>query len=328
MFTGGNILRYFIGIDGGATKTAVCAVNADNFSVHCTRTAGSSWREHGVCKVARKLREAVGGLLGDDYGRIAGMAMGLPCYGESAEGDRALEKAIRGAFPDIPIYLANDVEVGWAGSLALEPGINIVAGTGAIAFGKDARGKTARSGGWSEFFGDEGSCYWVGRKVMELFSKQSDGRMPKDELYTTVRRGLVLKDDIDFIDLIHTEYLDYRKQVASLQFLAEKAALAGSLSAIALYEEAVRELCLLVDALRSRLDFNSPPWTVSYTGGLFKVKEFVLKQFSQKIEKEGGRLILPRFTPVEGAVLLALERFYPDGLEQIKKILSGRKEND
>ena len=318
-------MPYFVGIDGGATKTAICAVGADNFSLRYAITAGSSWREHGVWKVAQNLREAVNSLLGDGDNRIAGMAMGLPCHGESAEGDRALEKAIRGVFSDIPFYLTNDVEVGWAGSLALKPGINIVAGTGAIAFGKDACGKTARSGGWSEFFGDEGSCYWVGRKVMELFSKQSDGRIPRDELYTMVRRELELEDDFGFIDLIHTEYMGYRKQVASLQFLAEKAALAGSLSAIALYEEAVHELCLLVDALRGRLDFTTPPWTVSYSGGLFKAKEFVLRQFSEKIESEGGRLALPCFAPVEGAVLLAFERFYPDGPEQIQKILMEKR---
>ena len=319
-------MRYFVGIDGGGTKTAICAASIDDPLLRYSQTAGSSWREHGVWKVAQNLKEAVDGLMGDDYNRIAGIAMGLPCHGESAEGDRALEKAIQGIFPDIPIYFTNDVEVGWAGSLALEPGINIVAGTGAIAFGKDVHGKTARSGGWSEFFGDEGSCYWVGRKVMELFSKQSDGRLPKDELYITVRRELELKDDISFIDLIHTEYLGYRKQVASLQFLAEKAALAGAPSAIALYGEAVNELCLLVDSLRNRLDFSAPLWTVSYSGGLFKAKELVLKQFSGKIENDGGKLARPCFTPVEGAVLLAFERFFPGGLEQIKKtLMEGRK---
>jgi len=290
-----------------------------------SKTSGASWREHGVWKVAQNLKEAVVDLMGDEYGLIGGIAMGLPCHGESADGDSALERAIRGEFSDIPLYFTNDVEVGWAGSMALSPGINIVAGTGAIAFGKDIHGKTARSGGWSEFFGDEGSCYWMGRKVMELFSKQSDGRMPRDELYTTVRRELTLKDDISFIDLIHSEYVGYRKQVASLQFLAEKAALAGSASAKALYEEAVRELLLLVIAIRNQLDFSEKPFSVSYTGGLFKAGEFVMPQFSREIEKEGGVLSPPLFGPMEGAVLLAFQNFFPDGLEQVKKVMEESK---
>ena len=318
-------MRYYVGIDGGATKTAVCAASVDDTPLRYANTAGSSWREHGVWKVAKDLKEAVEGLMGEDYRLIAGIAMGLPCHGESAEGDLALEQAIREVFIDIPLYFTNDVEVGWAGSMALKPGINIVAGTGAIAFGKDIHGNTARSGGWSEFFGDEGSCYWVGRKIMELFSKQSDGRMPRDELYTTVYRELKLKDDFSFIDLVHNKYMAYREQVASLQFLAEKAALAGSPSAKALYIAAVEELLLLVNAIRNRLDFGDKSWNVSYSGGLFRAGKFVMPKFTEEIEKAGGKISVPRFPPVEGAVLLAFKQFAPDGLAKIQEILMEKK---
>ena len=323
--SGGKALQYYIGIDGGATKTAICAASVDAALPRYSKTSGASWREHGIWKVSQNLKEAVDDLMGDDYGLIAGIAMGLPCHGESAEGDSALERALREVFAGISLYFTNDVEVGWAGSMALESGINIVAGTGAIAFGRDVHGNTARSGGWSEFFGDEGSCYWMGRKVMELFSKQSDGRLPRDVLYDTVRRELRLKDDIGFIDLIHTEYVGYRKQVASLQFLAEKAALAGAPSAKALYNDAASELLLLVSAIRNRLDFTEKPWAVSYSGGLFKAGELILPRFRKEIEKEGGKLIVPRFSPVEGAVLLAFQHFNPEGLAQIQKQMMERK---
>jgi N-acetylglucosamine kinase-like BadF-type ATPase len=150
--------------------------------------------------------------------------------------------------------------------------------------------------------------------------------MPKDELYETVRSELRLKDDFSFIDLIHTEYLGYREQVASLQFLAEKAALAGSQSAKALYEEAVSELLLLVTAIKNKLNFTGKLWNVSYSGGLFKAENLVLPQFLRGIEKEGGKLIPPRFKPVEGAVLLAFQHFNPEGLIQIQKLITEGKQ--
>ena len=318
-------MQYLVGIDGGATKTAVCAASIGNSNLRRAKTTGSSWREHGVLKVAQKLKETIENLLGDDYRHIAGIAMGLPCYGESAEGDRALERAIRETFADFSLYITNDVEAGWAGSMALAPGINVVAGTGSIAFGKDIHGQTARCGGWGEFFGDEGSCYWVGRKILEAFSKQSDGRMPKDELYAIIYREFDLKDDFSFIDLIHTEYIVSRKKVASLQFLAEKAAQAGAPSAKAIYNEAARELRLLVSAIRNRLDFSENPLTVSYSGGLFRAGELILPQFSQEIGKENGKLASPRFEPVEGAVLLAFQHFCPDGLSDITERMNACK---
>ena len=252
-------MNYYIGIDGGGTKTAICAASVNEPLPRYSETFGTSWREYGIAEVALRLKLAVVELMEIDYAKIAGIAMGLPCYGESAEGDINLEKAVRKAFSPKPVYITNDVEVGWAGSLALAPGINIVAGTGSIAYGKDAHGNGLRCGGWSDFFGDEGSCYWIGRKVMEYFSKQADGRMPKDELYSIVFQELGLENDIDFIDIIHDKYLGLRKRVASLQFLAEKAALAGSASAKAIYAEAVNELCLLAMALRRHLDFKETP---------------------------------------------------------------------
>jgi len=311
----GRTLRYLLGIDGGGTKTALCAadisvVEKADFSsakVRYAVTSGTSWREHGAAKVAQKLCEAVRDLSVD--GQIAGVAMGLPCYGESHEGDSALEKEIARVFCDIPVYITNDVEVGWAGSLALEAGINIVAGTGSIAYGKDGSGKTARSGGWSEFFGDEGSCYWVGRKVLELFSKQADGRIPKDPLYETVRRAFGVNDDFDIIDPIYEKYMPSREQVASLQLLAEEAALLRSSSALEIYEQAVDELYLLAAAVYHQLDFDKKPFKVSYSGGLFKGGELVLPQFSRKLANLGGELVAPRLKPEEGAVLLAHSRF-------------------
>ena len=234
----------------------------------------------------------------------------------------ALESAVRQEFADINIYFTNDVEVGWAGSMAIEPGINVVSGTGSIAFGKDDSGKSVRCGGWSEFFSDEGSCYWMGRKVLELFSKQADGRIEKDALYDIVCQAFGLQSDMDIIDIVHDKYMPSREQVAGLQILAKEAALAGSPSVVKLYQEAVSELCMLIDAVYNQLDF-AKQFLVSYTGGLFKAGEFVLPQFSREIERMGGRLIAPRLKPEEGAILLACQRFLPGALGDIINACKG-----
>ena len=69
--------------------------------------------------------------------------------------------------------IVNDSVVGWAGSLGLSSGINLVAGTGSIAYGRNDAGEEARAGGWDERFSDEGSCYWLGMKSLELFQKKA-----------------------------------------------------------------------------------------------------------------------------------------------------------
>lgn len=314
-------MRYYIGVDGGGTKTAIAAAGQDGSALAFAKTGSASWREYGIATVVESIKQAIETLPFGEADSIAGIALGLPCYGESAEGDQELEQALLAAFPDIPLYFTNDVEVGWAGSLGLLPGVNVVAGTGSIAFGKNQGGKAARSGGWSEFFGDEGSCYWLGRRVMELFSKQSDGRMERDPLYETVRSALALTDDFDFIDLMHAEYIPQRDKVASLQLMGMQAARAGSESAKALYTEAAAELCLLVQAIRDRITPESDPFLVSYTGGLFQAGDLILPEFIKGIEALGGKVTSPKFGPAEGALLLAFSKFHPDGLPELQERL-------
>ncbi len=80
----------------------------------------------------------------------------------------------------------NDMVGGWAGSLAGRDGVNVIAGTGSMAYGE--RGGTAhRVGGWSEVFGDEGSAYWVAVQGLNAFSRMADGRLPRGPLHALVR---------------------------------------------------------------------------------------------------------------------------------------------
>jgi N-acetylglucosamine kinase-like BadF-type ATPase len=247
--------------------------------------------------------------------------MGLPCLGESEAGDRELLRAFTDAFPEIPLYLTNDVEVGWAGSLGLASGINVVSGTGSIAFGKDESGQAARCGGWSEFFSDEGSCYYIGRKSLQLFSKQADGRVPKDELYSIFRKEFDIKNDFEIIDLVHNEYLSNRDKVAALQLLAKEAALAGSCSARSLYIDAADELCDMVKAIKKQLHFINQPFPVSYSGGLFKAGELILTYFNEYVTAIGGNPVTPKYEPVYGAVLLAFEQNCSENLPGLRKRL-------
>jgi len=284
-------------------------------------TGSASWREFGVDNVITRIKTVIKNFPLDENGEVAAIAMGLPCYGESETGDRELQKTIKKEFSPIPVYITNDVEVGWAGSLGLTPGINVVAGTGSIAFGKDESGATARCGGWSEFFSDEGSCYYIGRNALQLFSKQADGRVPRDEFYTVFRKGLNIKNDFDIIDIVHGQYIGSRDKVASLQLLVKEAALEGSNCAGDLYKAAAEELCCLVLAVRNTLNFQKKPYMVSYSGGLYKAGDLILPYFFDGIAAYGGKPVSPKYEPMYGALLLAFEKSNPEGLPKLKERL-------
>lgn len=314
-------MKYYLGIDGGGTKTAYLLVDENGTFLAESQAKGCSYLELGVENAVKYLMEGVGSCLaqaGIALDMLSGAGIGLPCLGENQQSDARILGMLRERFAGTPVCIVNDVEAGWAGSLGMEPGINIVSGTGSIAFGKNQSGESKRSGGWSTFFGDEGSCYWLGRRAMELFAKQADGRVPKGRLYDIVRETLSFEQDTDFIARMEEEYIPLRSKTASFQKTLLLAARQGDESAKSLYQEAAEELGLMAESIAHPL-FGGEKVMVSYSGGLFHGKELVLPVLEKSIRRWKGQLAEPLFSPVQGAVLLGACQDGKAWMERIKE---------
>lgn len=303
-------MSYYIGVDGGGTKTAFLLAGNEGETVVEIRKKGCSYQMLGIEGAVKVLVEGIRECLKEadaDLADCCGCCIGIPCYGENPESDKRMEEALKRKLGNIPLHLVNDVEVGWAGAMDCQPGIHIVAGTGAIAFGVGENGVSARCGGWNEFFGDEGSCYWVGKEAMGLFAKEADGREEKGALYELVRSKEDITEDTEFIDLVLEELVPYRDRVAAFQLYASQAARMGDPAAVRLYEQAAKELALLARALKKKLLLPETV-PVTYSGGLFRNEELILEPLKKELERQGCRLQKAKRSAVEGALRLAMER--------------------
>lgn len=303
-------MKYVIGIDGGGTKTAYACAD-ENGRILAQSVEGSiSYREHGYDGMETRLREGVDHVLKDaalTLSDIDAIAIGIPCYGENKEADVRIEAICKDLFAETEVIPVNDAIVGYYGALSGRCGINIVSGTGSIACGSDASGRTARSGGWSEHFSDEGSCYWLGRQSMHLFCKESDYRIPRGAFYELVRKELGIREDFDFIDIAEKQYLPERSKVASLQKILLEAAEAGDAAAAALYEAACDELVQLAVGVKNQLCFTDTI-EVSLTGGLTHAEKFIAGPLKEKLRAQGMCYVPAESSPLEGAVILALKK--------------------
>jgi len=322
---------YVLGIDAGGTKTIFSLCDEAGRVLSVVRRPSIALPQVGEEKQREALLEGTrsalleAGLPAEEpspFG-LSAVCFGAPCWGESESGDEAMGCSMNRLFGMIPWLLCSDAQVAWAGSFALKPGINILAGTGAMAFGMDAHGRTARCGGWGEHFGDEGSGYWLGMRMLSVFSKEADGRLPKGALYPLVREHFQLHIDFEINDVFLRDYLPYRTKVAELQLILFEAAKQGDENAIACYEEAGREIALNVEGILDKLDFSGGA-QVSYSGGIFNTGALVMDSFRDALEARGCTIVRPLAPPWIGALMTALQLADADTNQALERLIQVR----
>jgi N-acetylglucosamine kinase-like BadF-type ATPase len=84
------------------------------------------------------------GLAGIQLSDIDFAFVGIPAYGEDSRLQSTLDALPSGALPTARFRCGNDMVCAWAGSLAGQDGLNVVAGTGSIVYG-EYLGRQARA---------------------------------------------------------------------------------------------------------------------------------------------------------------------------------------
>lgn len=307
-------MTVFLGVDGGGTKTALCLVSGEGELLASQQTTGAYLAGApgvGPRHVTQVLQEAVPALCataGVPVGMVDFAFFGLPAYGELSADQPLLDAAPHAVLGHDRYRCDNDVVCGWAGSLGLADGINVVAGTGSIAYGRHD-GASARVGGWGELFGDEGSGYWIGLRALQTFSRISDGRLAASPFADLVRERLGVHADFDLLDVVHHQWGNDRSRIAGLSRLVAEAADAADPHACRIIEDAVGELVALVTAVRDRVRFDGDePVLVSFSGGVFGATS-LRSRFTEELTsgRDAYEVRTPRYTPVIGAALYAAE---------------------
>jgi N-acetylglucosamine kinase-like BadF-type ATPase len=312
------VTDFYLGCDGGGTKTDLVVVTGEGRLAALLRAPSTYYLSPGPHgSAASRGTGLVGEVLGEAVPAVCAQAgigpgdvrfafFGLPGYGEVRADVPRLDAAAARALQHGRFRCDNDMLCGWAGSLAGADGINVIAGTGSMTYGRRA-GAGVRVGGWGELFGDEGSGYWIGIRALRAFSEMSDGRAERGPLHDVLRRHLALDADIDLVGLVLHQWRGARPHIAGLAPAVREAAVAGDRCAQAILAAAAAELTRLVDATRRRLGFGDGETVpVSYSGGIFAIPE-VLDGFLAGIGAlpASYHVSRPRYAPAIGAALYA-----------------------
>lgn len=299
----------YLGIDGGGSKTAFALVDQAGEVLARHEEPGLYYPQIGLRRASELLEQGVAAVLSKAHVAPADVAfafVGVPAYGEDSALTPELDLLPVKALPAGHFRCGNDVECSWAGSLAGHDGVSVVAGTGSIAYGQFG-GRSARAGGWGEIFGDEGSAYWIAREGLSVFSRMSDGRMPRGPLYRIFRSELSLSQDLDLCAVVYGRG-EGRCDVARMAPLVSRAAQEGDAQALLVLGRAASHLASLVRATRDQLGMpEDAPLKVSYSGGVLENEPRTLQALRQVLEQElpSAALCRPVMAPVLGAAMLA-----------------------
>ncbi|UNQ73213.1 BadF/BadG/BcrA/BcrD ATPase family protein [Infirmifilum sp. NZ] len=198
---------------------------------------------------------------------------------------RAKEIAERVGLPADKTHIIHDALAALYAVTLGRPGVAVIAGTGAIAIGLDAEGRTTRSSGWGWLIGDEGSGAWIALQALNSASRAYDGRGPWTSLVKRISDYFGVHDLLEIIDKI---YLDVSKgdisKVAGISRIVDEEAQRGDEISRAILVRAGKELALSAVTVADRLGLEAP--VVGEVGSVFKsrtVWEAYLLELKEKI---------------------------------------------
>lgn len=311
---------WLVGVDAGGTNTRALALDPATGETREAREEGSNWTVHGPDLCRERLARAVGGVIpaGD---RPAAICLSIAGYYPPDHAAQA-EPWAAAAWPGFA-RVVPDVTAAWAGAHAGEPGIVVISGTGSIAYGRNAQGEEHRAGGWGPLFGDEGSAYWVGVACLRRLAMEVDMAAQRTPLAEWVlRRWPELGGDLRaWLRGVYRHGWG-REEVAAVAGEAAVLADQGDPGTTGILASAAIELAGMVLLVQQRLGSQSQ-LPVALTGGLAAGSRVLREEFAEAISPFGAclRLTPPRFSPLQGALLLAAEACDPGSVEQVRAAL-------
>ncbi len=298
-------MAYYIGIDGGGTRTS--AVLGDEREV-MAQAAGSG---SNITRVGEeRAREVLQGVIRDvcatanvKPAQIQRMVAGL-AGAPREKARRALLRILSEVVPG-EIYLTDDIEISHEAIFGGAPGIIVESGTGSFAYGRNERNETTRAGGWGFAVSDEGSGHWIGREAVALALHLHD-RGEQSALMDAVLRAWNLKSIDDLVSTANAVPLpDFAALFPAVTSVAE----GGDRAAGALLTRAGEEVAELGITVARKLFPAGQKVPVIALGGVFRNSEAVFEAFRGRITAEwpGAQVQMDEFNtpPVLGAFEIA-----------------------
>jgi N-acetylglucosamine kinase-like BadF-type ATPase len=292
-------MPHFLAIDGGGTTTT-CLV-ADEKSVIATATASGSnvirlGEEQARTALHSAIRQACAAAVVDPK------MIKRTCAGMAGGARPEISGKIQHIVGEIcggQIQIVGDMIIALEAAFSGGPGVVVIAGTGALAFGRNAHGQTWRAGGWGFAISDEGSGHWIGRTAIR-FALRARDEGHNTELLAEIMRAFQVREFEDLVRSANAPGADFAAISPAVLRLAEKDDFARGVLAFA-----GRELAEQADIVIRHIWDPDQHVPVAVVGGVFRNSALLREFFYNDL-----RALWPAINPVPGQIEPVLGALY------------------
>lgn len=311
-------MKYYIGVDGGGTKTAYALFDENKNMLEMVKGPGSNHEnyEGGFDEAAKIIWAGINSLLmesGKKLSDISFTLMGLAGIDHQFQHDEMCKRLSNYGLSDFEIYNDGFIVVK-AGSTGKEA-IGYNAGTGTCCNAIDSDGKMLQLAGLSEFSGDEGNGHWIAMMTY---------RTIYDDVYLGLGETALTKMFYDEYSITTREqFLSYVSEFESenpdpfimrlIDFFFDAAKL-GDKKTLAIVEEMAQRGSDLIAAHAKQLNFECDEIEVVLSGSIHtKLPSDIyidrLKELC--VEKSGRKMKFIKLTqpPVTGCINWILQQY-------------------
>jgi N-acetylglucosamine kinase-like BadF-type ATPase len=297
---------HVLGIDAGGTKTVCLLADDRGQTLAEGRGPGANLQVMGELGVETVLRQVIEKSLNDRQITPDAICLGIAGVDrlQDAESVTAIMRRIGQKSRTVVV---NDALIALVAGAGEQAGIVVVAGTGSIAYGRDAAGNAARAGGWGYLLGDEGGGFWIGRAALSAVVRQFDQRGPSTLLTDFVLEEMKLSTPAEVIHAIYHHGIQ-RHIIAGIADVVQRATDSGDAVASAILDRAASELAAAASSVATRLGMRGDVFPTVLAGGIFKGIPSLATRLTTLLGEVAPRSEVRRLEvePAQGAVTLAL----------------------
>ena len=290
---------YYLGIDGGGTKTELALLDPEGKIACRIFTDGCNPNTVGIEGAKRILEDGIARACKDVplssivvYAGIAGCASG-----NYADEIKAMLKKMSFAAYDVDSDNNNVVAAGLGDS----EGISIILGTGICSY-VVKKEETKRIAGWGYFFDNGGSAFHIGRDAINAYFSAYDGSGKETSLVERIKETFSCSN----AEFLKHLYNGGNKLVSSYAMCVFEEAEKGDSVSIAILKKNVAEIARLISASLSHFSDQPTEIPVILAGGLTNQRlllPYLFDALGDDVKRCNIKIL--SVPPVQGALELA-----------------------